>query len=128
MSKLIKLSIPCLLLAGCVGMQPAELRATDPIMSIQSTKARDVIAQCITDEHKYLRPDRMSLNIYAEREEIELLIGALQAGKFRYYYSISIKSISDGSNITVKYAHKPYVPLSPEKLRQTIQKCSSSEL
>ncbi|MDU7785538.1 MAG: hypothetical protein E7J79_04430 [Aggregatibacter aphrophilus] len=110
-------SLVSIVLAGCVGGSPDELRSQDAL-SYPSKNSKDDAKLCLLNKLDKFRPDRLAVNDFSDRAEV--FIGAIQMGKLRNYYLFVIKD----KEIKLSKYDGYYLPLSLDEAKQYVEVCS----
>lgn len=120
--------VVCLLCAlyGCQGVPMSEIRAQAPVFATTSHKDAGAIVTCLTNTDVFYElADRVHILSLPDQRKEEIAIGAVQAGKFKNHYLVTLTNVDRGSAIEIRRSTSYYPPLSADELQTTVTTCAS---
>ncbi|MBD2812205.1 hypothetical protein ID853_15235 [Xenorhabdus sp. Vera] len=116
-------SLICLILiSGCVGVASKDIRNVRHEVFF-SNKSPDDFKYCLFDDLDHLRGDRMLIEPVLNSKAVEILIGAVQLLKMRYYHRIIISDDEGRTKVSIQSTDDYYHPLPKNKLREMVEVC-----
>jgi hypothetical protein len=120
--------VVCLLsaLCGCQGVPMSEIRAQAPVFVTTSQKDAGTIVTCLTNTEVFDElADRVHILSLPDQRKQEIAIGAVQAGKFKSHYLVTLTNVDRGAAVEIRRSTSYYAPLSPDELKAAVTTCAS---
>ncbi len=124
--KNISILITIFALTACTGIPIKEIRNQQPIWSQTSSRDFSSTFRCLTEhsEFEFLTPDRMHILTFPSGQQVDISIGAIQLGKFKNFYLISLKkNQNQKTDIELRRAEANYMPMNQENAINILNSC-----
>lgn len=107
-------------LAACVGISSEEIRGLPKETTI-SARPLDAVLVCLQTQEALEM--RNTVTTFPQVNRVEMAVTALQAGRIRYYYLVTLNPQDGGTQIDLQDARLTF-PVSRSEMQDIISRCS----